>query len=75
MMGSIRGKPELTLVTDETDPRCTANMNAAFTHQAESDQSKSTVDRTMEELTLPISRGDISSNKPEELSKVRKYVA
>ncbi|CAL1534402.1 unnamed protein product [Lymnaea stagnalis] len=74
MRGSIRGKPEVTLVTDNVDMNFTVNhaVSHSLSH-AGSDRSRSSLERTMEEITMPVSEGGVLRNLPERVAEARIY--
>ncbi|KAK0060068.1 hypothetical protein Bpfe_010596, partial [Biomphalaria pfeifferi] len=74
LRGSLRGKPEVTLVTDNVDMNFTVNHAISRSHShAGSDQSRSSLERTMEEITLPVSEGGMLRNLPERVAEARIY--
>ncbi|KAH9502463.1 hypothetical protein Btru_075717 [Bulinus truncatus] len=66
LRGSLRGKPEVTLVTDNVDMNFTVNHAVSRSHShAGSDQSRSSLERTMEEITMPSFDSSLIINRPD----------
>ncbi|XP_059145594.1 uncharacterized protein LOC131932673 [Physella acuta] len=76
LRGSLRGKPEVTLVTDNVDMNFTVNhaISRSQSH-AGSEPSRSSLERTMEEITLPVSEGGHLRNLPERVAEARIYTS
>ncbi|GFR59288.1 hypothetical protein ElyMa_005382000 [Elysia marginata] len=72
LRGSVRHKPEVALVTDNVDMNFTVNkaVNRSHSH-AGSERSRSSLDRTMEEIHAD--RNGVSMSLPERVVEAKYY--
>uniref|UniRef100_A0A0B7ALG2 C-type lectin domain-containing protein n=1 Tax=Arion vulgaris TaxID=1028688 RepID=A0A0B7ALG2_9EUPU len=70
LRASFRNKPEVALVTDNVNMNFTVNHAVSRSHsQIDHELSKSSLERTMEEINLPTSEGGLGLNLPERVSE------
>ncbi|CAG5121460.1 unnamed protein product [Candidula unifasciata] len=70
LRASFRNRPEVALVTDNVDMNFTVNHAVSRTHShADSELSRSSLERTMEEINLPVSEGGLGLHLPERVAE------
>lgn len=69
LRASFRNRPEVALVTDNVDMNFTVNHAVSRNDShAGSELSRSSLERTMEEINLPVSEGGMGLNLPERVA-------